>query len=683
MKLLKFIIVMLNKIVKILVFLFLVGCLFAHGGLALAQDNYSCLANYYLKWSISEQEADQLAKWDVLILDMENQENNPEIFSYLRKKNPKIKILAYVASEEVTNSVWNKKQLWSKMRNKLYDGIQDSWWLKDSKNDHIVYWHYPDAWMLNMTMGWSDYLADFMNKEVMSSGLWDGIFYDVIFDKVSWINNGDIDINNDGIKDDIDVIDNNWREGVIKLLKKTREKIGDKVIIINGDSLDEYQSNINGRMFETFPTPWEGDGSWQTSMNQYLNKLPPQNKNQQIYILNSNTNNTGVMSNYKKIRFGFSSTLLGDGYFSFDFGDQDHSQLWWYDEYDAKLGKAKSTAYNLLDKNDKTIKPGLWRRDFSNGVVVVNSTDKEQKYSFSREEFEKINGNQDRLVNDGSKINWVKIAPNDGIILFRINTEIKNSSFKNGDFVRVLDDKGKQVKNGFFSYNDNFQGNINILISDINNNKDMETLVNEKGMIGIYNNGVKVVGFAPYGNLFKNEIFFAVADLENDGSVEIITTPAKGSSYVKIFSKDGKQLSPGWFAYDKNFRGGVNFAVADINNDGKKEIITVPANGSSYVKIFSKDGKLLNPGWFAYDKNFRGGVSIATADLNNDGSVEIITIPVSGGGPQVKIFSKDGKLLGQFFAFEKSLRNKIKVITDDINNDGKSEILVSAESFIN
>ncbi|MDO9399661.1 MAG: putative glycoside hydrolase [bacterium] len=647
------------------------------------KNEYPKIANYYLKWSISEQEADQLAKWDVLILDMEVQKNNPEVFSYLRKKNPDIIILAYVASEEVTNSIWNERQSYSQMRNKLYDGIQDSWWLKDSKNNHIAYWHYPDAWMLNMTTDWNVYLADFMHKEVMSSGLWDGIFYDVIFEKVFWVNNGDIDINKDKMKDNADIVDSHWREGVIELLEKTREKIGNKIIVINGSSLDLYQSNINGRMFETFPTPWEGDGKWEATMEQYLDKLPKKNQNPQFYILNSNTNNTGTMSNYAKMRFGLSSALLSDGYFSFDFGDQDHSQVWWYDEYDVKLGKAKANAYNLLNKSDEKIKSGLWRRDFSNGISVVNSTNKEQKYSFPREEFEKINGIQDRSVNNGSKVNWVKIASNDGTILLKRNTEIKNSCFKNGDFVRVLDSKGKQTQNGFFSYVDNFSGDVQILISDINNDNNLESIVNGKGAINVYNNGKNIVSFAPYGTLFKNEISFVATDLTNDGSVEIITAPANGSSFVKIFSKNGKQLSPGWFAYDKNFRGGVNIAIADLNNDGIKEIITVPANGSSFVKIFSKDGKQLSPGWFAYDKNFRGGVSVAVADLNNDGSVEIITVPVSGGGPNVKIFSKDGKLLGQFFAFEKSLRSKIKVMTDDINNDGKSEILVSTESFTN
>ncbi|MBU0879407.1 VCBS repeat-containing protein [Patescibacteria group bacterium] len=661
--------------------LFIIIFLFAQP-LKLKAEEYPRLANYYLKWSISEQEADQLAKWDFLILDIENQVNNPEIFSYLRKKNPKIKILTYVTSEEVTNSVWNKRQQYSKMRNKLYDGIQDSWFLKDSKNNNIAYWHYPDAWMLNMNTDWNGYLADFMNKEVMSSGLWDGVFYDVVFKKVSWVNNGDIDINSDGIKDDADTIDDYWQKGVIKLLKKTREEIGnEKIIFINGDSFDLYQPNINGHMFENFPTPWNGDGSWQENMKQYLEKTSKENLNQNIYILNVNTDNNKVTDKFREMRFGLSSALLGDGYFSFDFGDQDHSQLWWYDEYDIKLGNAKSSAYNLFDKGNGIIKPSVWRRDFSNEVSFVNSTDKEQKYSFYREEFEKINGTQDRRVNDGSKINYIKIASNDGVVLLKINTEIKNSSFKNGDFVRVFNSKGEQARNGFFSYNDNFSGGSQILISDIDNDKDFEILDNKKGVINVYKKGIKKTSFSPFGPLFKNEISFVVKDINNDGTNEIITAPAVGSPYIKIFSKDGKLLSPGWFAYDKNFRGGVSIAVEDINNDGNVEIITAPAVGTSYIKIFSKDGKLLNPGWFAYDKNFRGGVSIAVADLDNDGNKEIITAPASNGSSHIKIFSKDGKLIKQFFAFEKEFRNKIKVITDDINNDGKIEILISTESF--
>ncbi len=59
-----------------------------------AQVDYPRLANYYLEWSLSDEEALNLAKWDLLILDMEVQENSPEAILKIRNYNPNIKILA-------------------------------------------------------------------------------------------------------------------------------------------------------------------------------------------------------------------------------------------------------------------------------------------------------------------------------------------------------------------------------------------------------------------------------------------------------------------------------------------------------------------------------------------------------------------------------------------------------------
>ena len=51
--------------------------LFCWPRLAVASESYPRLANYFLKWEMTETEAKELARWDLLILDMENQENNP------------------------------------------------------------------------------------------------------------------------------------------------------------------------------------------------------------------------------------------------------------------------------------------------------------------------------------------------------------------------------------------------------------------------------------------------------------------------------------------------------------------------------------------------------------------------------------------------------------------------------
>ncbi len=47
-----------------------------------------------------------------------------------------------------------------------------------------------------------------------------------------------------------------------------------------------------------------------------------------------------AQARYPKMRFGLGLTLMGNGFFGFDFGDEAPPVAWWYDEYDFKLGTA-------------------------------------------------------------------------------------------------------------------------------------------------------------------------------------------------------------------------------------------------------------------------------------------------------------------------------------------------------
>ena len=44
-----------------------------------AQTNSPKLANYYLNWDLSETQAKDLSKWDLLVLDMEVQARHPDL----------------------------------------------------------------------------------------------------------------------------------------------------------------------------------------------------------------------------------------------------------------------------------------------------------------------------------------------------------------------------------------------------------------------------------------------------------------------------------------------------------------------------------------------------------------------------------------------------------------------------
>ncbi len=349
-------------------------------------------------------------------------------------------------------------------------------------------------------------------------------------------------------------------------------------------------------MFETFPSSHNTLAEWKNMMSQYL-KLEKTVEVDPIHVINANTDNThgaGSAQDYQSMRFGLASTLLGNGYFSYDNGTYDHAVMWEYDEYEAHLGEPKSTLHNAFNPQKTTIDEGVWMRNFAQGTVIVNATQKAQTVKLHGE-YEKLHGTQDPKVNNGSIVSEVNVASKDGIILLRPIEKIFDTTFRNGSFARVFDASGKAKRTGFFAYEASQRG------------------------------GTRVISF----------------DTDNDGKREIV---AADDTYVSIYDDDGR-LHAKFAPYTERYTKGVNISVGDIENDGTVEIATGTENGGGpQVRVYNADGTLINPGFFAYDKAFRGGVNVSLGDLNGDSIKEIITGAGVGGGPHARVFRKNGLL---------------------------------------
>ncbi len=672
---------MRNKLlaaVIMLPFLFLSS----NGQAAVLPETFPRLANYFLQQNISDYEARNLAKWDLAIIGFEAQYNNPEIFRILREKNPDVIILAYVASEEVSLSQDNIKDV-DHPHYKLLNGISDGWWLRDSSGNYVSYW--PGTKMLNVTqyaakdkgLRWNDYLPKFMHEQVMSTGLWDGIFYDNCWQEINWLNNGNLDLNNDGIREPANQLDIAWAEGMAELLANSRNLEGNDTVII-GNGGGEFYTSLNGRMIEEFPS--DSDGQWTGAMEKYFNFIY-RSRQPSIVIINSKTN-SGHSNDYQSMRYTLTSSLLNDGFYSFDYGAQKHSDLWWYDEYSVYLGKPLGGAQNLLSENNN-LREGVWRRDYQNAIVIVNSTDQAQNIELGGG-FEKISGSQDSIVNNGQIVSSVSLNSHDGVILLKRYFEIENGYYINGAYGKVFDKFGGSERQGFFTYNSGYAGGLKVLKKDINNDGRKEMLVAWNDKIQIYNaDGFLTREFYPYGSYYNRGINFDVGDIDGDGRLEIVTgTELGGGPHVRIFNSRGNLKNPGFFAYAEHFRGGVHVAVGDVDGNGIDEIVTGAGyTGGPHVRIFDKNGKPLY-GYFAYDERFRGGVSVSVADLNNDGKAEIITGAGPGGGPHVRILNHYGNMvLPGFFAYNLSYRGGIEVTTADIDQDGIVDIIAYAKNI--
>ncbi len=634
-------------------------------------DRFVRLSNNYMKAGITLPSSDyaSLAKYDVLVLPAEAQVFNPDIFPTLRQLNPNIVILAYVPTKSYAQ-IWSDNRM-DTLHPRLLARTNDGERLRQPGGQILSVW--PGTLSFNVASGWNEALPHFVKEDLMSSGDWDGIFYDETSATISWLNGGNVDVNNDGQRDDAATADRLWKDGMIRLLKTTRDLVGpDAVIVTNGDSDPDLQPYVNGRMFETFPTPWEYDGSWSTVMGNYL-KLQKQVGYPPLFIINSNTGNTGSRNDFRKMRFGLASTLMGDGFFQFDFGDQDHGQTWMYDEYGAYLGAPVGAARNLTGSTTP-VKPGVWRRDFQHGTVLVNSGDQPQSVDLDGD-FERLNGAQDHAVNDGGIASTVTIPAKDGLILLRPLEQVRGASYKNGAFMRILSGTGETHRTGFFAYDDKRKGGVDLATFRPDGaSEDVTVAVNGNRLEVRDAQGQVIRSAAPFGEDWAKSLTIGLGHAGGRTYIAVGAGPG-AFPYVRMYDESLNPLTDAFLAYGQNFRGGVSVGIGDLDGDASPDLVTgAGPGGGPHVRVFGT-AKAVKWQFFAYDQKFRGGVSVAVGDLDGDGAQEIVTGPGFGGGPQVRVMNRYGQLKSQFFAFDGKKRGGVRVSVGDVDGDGRNEIL--------
>lgn len=144
--------------------------------------------------------------------------------------------------------------------------------------------------------------------------------------------------------------------------------------------------------------------------------------------------------------------------------------------------------------------------------------------------------------------------------------------------------------------------------------------------------------------------------------VFVVVRPTSASTSFTTQRASEVQTGTGQrYPFFADFKGGASVASGDVNGDGVDEfVVAAGPTGGPRVSVLNQAGKELTT-FFAYDSQNRDGVSVAVGDLDGDGVAEIITAPLAGSKPIIKVFSMNGTLIRLFTAFEDNFTGGLSV----------------------
>jgi hypothetical protein len=183
---------------------------------------------------------------------------------------------------------------------------------------------------------------------------------------------------------------------------------------------------------------------------------------------------------------------------------------------------------------------------------------------------------------------------------------------------------------------------------------------------------------------FTGGVRVSAADVTGDGVDDVIAVTGPGrATQLKIINGATFSDVVTIDVFEEAFRGGLFVSSADLNGDGRAEIVVSPdMGGGPRIRIY--DGRTFLPmaDFFGIeDPNFRGGARTTLGDINKDGSPDVIVAAGIGGGPRVAIFDGQSisgdrrKLVNDFFAFEHTLRNGVFLAAGDLDGDGFADVV--------
>ena len=153
---------------------------------------------------------------------------------------------------------------------------------------------------------------------------------------------------------------------------------------------------------------------------------------------------------------------------------------------------------------------------------------------------------------------------------------------------------------------------------------------------------------------FLGGLYVVTGDLDANGIAEIIVSAGPGARpHVVILRGDTLEVMASYYAYAKEYTGGVRVNIADPDGNGQQDLVTSTASGSiSHVVVFSALGQTVLASFYAFPDAVRNGVLVSSADLDSNGRDELILGTTGGTTNQVGIYNGNPSAIDYFMAYQ-------------------------------